>query len=48
MAKLMRVVAGLAALALVAFLLLVVVGVYTALDSATAQYGAAASVSQTA
>lgn len=47
MAKLMRIVAGLAALALAAFLLLVVVGVYTALDSATAQYSDAASVSQT-
>ena len=48
MAKLMRIVAGLAALALAAFLLLVAVGVYTALDSATAQYGDAASASQTA
>lgn len=48
MAKLMRVVAGLAALALVVFFLLVVGGVFTALDSATSQYGSSSVVTQAA
>ena len=46
MLKLLRIAIGLASLALVVFLLLVVGGVFTALDSATSQYAVTAPVPQ--